>query len=967
MTHTLTDLVDLARLRRYLDGFTEATGVSTLITDAEGHRIAGSRQHRICEDFHRKNELTLPKCLESGALPASALPPGEEPVLYRCLNGLSHAVSPIVIEGRHIASILCGQFLQAPPDVVFFRAQAARYGFDERQYLDALSQVPVITDERLPRIMSFLAATAGMLGEMGLERLRHKEMEQSLQKADRLYHMLTEHMHDAVWLMDMNLRTTWVTPSVVRNRGFSLEELAAMPLEEHLAPGSLRLVHELMAAHLTPENLADKDREIVVPCELEYTLKGGGTLWGKTMVKLLRDDAGNPSGFLCTEHDITEWKRAEKALRESEDRFRSMIQSSSDIIFTLDEKGALTYESPSVARILGHPPGYFIGRSPLFLVHPDDLGRVAKDLEGIIRSDGDGLPTEFRCQRADGTWVDLEALGSNQFANPNIRGIVVTARDITERKRAEEALRAGEARFQLIAENTREVLWMMDMDLALTDLNPYVEHVLGYPPEEYLKKPLSDVLAPASLEGCMQRLAEELENERTGGLNPLRSRTIEVEHIHKNGTLVWVEITLTFIRDFSGRAVGILGISRDIGAKKRIEQERRDLEERLRRAEKMEALGTLAGGVAHDLNNVLGVLVGYSELLMMAIPKDAPLRKYVSDIHQSSEKGAAIIQDMLTLARRGVPVSKVVNLNDIVSAYLESPEFDKLRSHHPHVTFEARPDKELLNVKGSPIHLSKTVMNLVANAAEAIADRGSVTIQTENRYLDRPIRGYDEMRAGEFALLKVADTGRGIPLEDRGKIFEPFYTKKVMSRSGTGLGLAVVWGTVKDLGGYIDVQSAESEGSTFTLYFPITREEVTVDRKALSPASYRGSGEAILVIDDVREQRELATNMLELLGYKVSAAASGEEAVAYLCRNRADLIVLDMIMDPGIDGMETYRRILETHPGQKAIIVSGFSETDRVRETLRLGAGAYVRKPYLLEKIGLAVSDELKRARAEQD
>ena len=146
MTHTLTDLVDLARLRRYLDGFTEATGVSTLITDAEGHRIAGSRQHRICEDFHRKNELTLPKCLESGALPASALPPGEEPVLYRCLNGLSHAVSPIVIEGRHIASILCGQFLQAPPDVVFFRAQAARYGFDERQYLDALSQVPVITD-----------------------------------------------------------------------------------------------------------------------------------------------------------------------------------------------------------------------------------------------------------------------------------------------------------------------------------------------------------------------------------------------------------------------------------------------------------------------------------------------------------------------------------------------------------------------------------------------------------------------------------------------------------------------------------------------------------------------------------------------------------------------------------------------------------------------------------------------------
>ena len=298
----------------------------------------------------------------------------------------------------------------------------------------------------------------------------------------------------------MNLRTTWVTPSVIRNRGYSFEELAAMPMEEHLTPASLKMVTDLIATHLTPENLADKDREIVVNCELEYTCKDGGTIWADTVVKLQRDEAGNPSGFLCSSHDITDWKRTEAALRESEERFRSIIQSSSDIIMVLDEQGILTYQSPSTERILGYPPGYFIGRSPMAMVHPDDIDRVAKDLADVVQFANDGLPSAFRFRKADGTWLDLEALGSNQLHNPGIRGIVITARDITERKSALEALRAGEERFRLITENTREVIWMMDMNLRFTYINPYIEHNLGYTPEEYLTKTLPEVMTPSSVE-----------------------------------------------------------------------------------------------------------------------------------------------------------------------------------------------------------------------------------------------------------------------------------------------------------------------------------------------------------------------------------------------------------------------------------------------------------------------------------
>jgi two-component system, cell cycle sensor histidine kinase and response regulator CckA len=383
------------------------------------------------------------------------------------------------------------------------------------------------------------------------------------------------------------------------------------------------------------------------------------------------------------------------------------------------------------------------------------------------------------------------------------------------------------------------------------------------------------------------------------------------------------------------------------------------LEERLRRAEKMEAMGTLAGGVAHDLNNVLGVLVGYSELVLEKILEESPLRKYVTNILQAGQRAAAIIQDLLTLARRGVAVSEVVNLNKLVSDYLRTPEFEKTKTYHPRVTFQSRLDKDLMNIRGSSVHLSKTIMNLLSNAAEAISDQGEVTILTENCYLDKPITGYDQIQEGDYVVLRVSDSGKGISTEDIGKIFEPFYTKKVMGRSGTGLGLAVVWGSVKDHQGYIDVQSEEGKGSTFTLYFPVTREEIVSNQKGVSSESYMGRGESLLVVDDMKEQRELAATMLNRLGYRVSVVSSGEEALTYLKINKVDLMVLDMIMAPGMDGLETYQKVLEINPGQKAILVSGFSETDRVKRAQELGAGTYVRKPYIMEKIGLAIRTEL--------
>ena len=390
-------------------------------------------------------------------------------------------------------------------------------------------------------------------------------------------------------------------------------------------------------------------------------------------------------------------------------------------------------------------------------------------------------------------------------------------------------------------------------------------------------------------------------------------------------------------------------------------EERKRLGAKLQHAQRMEAVGTLAGGVAYDLNNILSGLVSYPELLLMDLPQDSPLKKPIQTIQKSGEKAAAIVQDLLTLARRGVSIKEALSLNHIISEYLKSPEYEKLISYHPQVSVDVHLEEALLYITGSPVHLAKTLMNLVSNAAEAMPEGGTVNISTKNLYIDNPLEDYADLnlRVGEYVVLEVSDMGMGISSEDMERIFDPFYTKKVMGRTGTGLGMAVVWGAVKDHQGHIDLESEIGKGTTFTIYFPATREEPKKVEPLLSLEKYASKGESILVVDDVEEQRFIASSMLTKLGYTVTSVHSGEEAVAYLEKHSVDLLLLDMIMDPGIDGLETYRLILKNHPRQKAIIASGFSETIRVKEARKLGAGAYIKKPYLLEKIGLAVRTEL--------
>jgi PAS domain S-box-containing protein len=518
--------------------------------------------------------------------------------------------------------------------------------------------------------------------------------------------------------------------------------------------------------------------------------------------------------------------------------------------------------------------------------------------------------------------------------------------ELSERKKAERSLKFT----QFSIDHAADTAFWMGPTARILYVNEAACTTLGYTREELLTMTVHD-LDP--------NFPKETWDAHWQEVKERGSFTIETVHKARDGQLIPVEVTVNFM-EYSGREYNCAFV-RNITERKQAEEHELELREQLERAERMESLGILAGGVAHDLNNMLGPLVGYPELILMKLPDDSPVRKQVERVGRAAKDAADVIQDLLTLARRGRYEMQPTDLNDVVNGYLDSPSYGQLCGRHPEVEVEIDLRESPPIIQGSSPHLAKVIMNLVVNAFDAMPNGGNLHVQTTCESLTCLLSGYDQIEPGEYILFRVRDTGTGIAEEDLARIFEPYYSKKVMDTSGSGLGLSVVYGVVKDHHGYYDVLSKVGEGTEFILYFPVCNEsQYQTGRKSI----IEGGTEKILVIDDSVEQRELATAVLSSLGYDVTTAENGAEGVKFLQENQVDLILLDMIMDPGFDGLDTYTEILKLHPGQKAIIVSGFAANDRVEQTQRLGAGAYVKKPYKRNIIAEAVRQELDRVPA---
>ena len=410
------------------------------------------------------------------------------------------------------------------------------------------------------------------------------------------------------------------------------------------------------------------------------------------------------------------------------------------------------------------------------------------------------------------------------------------------------------------------------------------------------------------------------------------------------------------IRSPEGVPIKVEGFVQDITDNIKTDAQKRQLDEKLKRAERMDSLGLMAGGVAHDLNNMLGPIVGYPELLLKKMPEDSPYRKQIARIGNAAKDAADVVKDLLTLARRGRYEMAAVDINQSLKSYFESANCYRLQEEHPDVELCVNLSDNLGLIDGSASHLGQAVMNLVVNAYDAMPTGGKLTVTTERLELEKLISGYGNIPTGEYVLLRVADTGMGIPKEAVERIFEPYYSRKKMGRSGSGLGLAVVYGIIKDHGGYYDVFSEEGKFTEIVLYFPLV-SEVTEISDDDDPGA--GGHETILVVDDTPVQLEVSQMLLSSHGYTIHTVASGEEAIEFIKSHHADVILLDMIMENGLDGLDTYREIIKIKPGQKAVMVTGASLSERLMLTQELGAGPILRKPFSLKDVNRAVREAL--------
>ncbi len=568
----------------------------------------------------------------------------------------------------------------------------------------------------------------------------------------------------------------------------------------------------------------------------------------------------------------------------------------------------------------------------------DNIKLIGSDCESWL-----GVPLKSSSEGVIGVLAVQSYDDPNAYSTKDIDVLLAISTTVAAsiiQKRTINSLKESEKRFRKLSDAADEGILFYDEMEKIVDVNSALLKMTKYTLNELVGEKISILFHDSSYIAIKRREVSDSDIP------------IEIRLLTKNKSVIFC---MSNIKNFDLDS-GYVKVAtfKDISSQKAYEKEKKILQEKLNRSEKMEALGRLAGGVAHDLNNILTSIVNYPDLILMNLKKGRKVEEYVLKLKKSGQKAAAIVEDLLTLARRGVTNFQPENLNTIIKDFFQSSEFEKIKADYPKIKFVHNLENDLQNIKGSRTHLTAMIMNLILNSAEATTKEGVISISSENLWKKNP-------KVISGIRIKINDEGVGMTEEEKNKIFEPFYTKKLKGRNGTGLGMSVVWGTVKDHKGLINIESVKGQGTTIELTFPSTFSRIPAKGEKIPVSEFVGEKEKILIIDDESEPREIATEYLSYLNYNIDSVSSGEEAVSKFKEKKYDMVILDMLLENGIDGLDTFKKLSKIDPSLKAIIVSGFSETDRVKQAQKLGAGIYIKKPYSFKELGIAVKQELKR------
>jgi two-component system, cell cycle sensor histidine kinase and response regulator CckA len=618
--------------------------------------------------------------------------------------------------------------------------------------------------------------------------------------------------------------------------------------------------------------------------------------------------------------------RAESLLAASERRFRSLVQNSSDLVTIVAPDSTILYASDSAERLVGYAPGQLVGTTLLGYVDASDAEAVRGLLQN--RNGKSSGPVEFSLRRADGSPVWLEAVGSNLLADPTIQGIVLNARDVSERKRADRALRESEERYRDLFDNASDLVCMSAPDGTLLYVNKAWQEGTRYSQDEMARMQLIDVVQPESRSHFTAVLRRVLAGERLDH--------VELMLVPKSGPPITVEgnLSCTF-KD--GKPSVVRGIYRDVTERKRID-------EQLRRAERMQAAGKLAGGVAHEVNNMMTGVIGFSEFVLRSFDLNDPRRADVEEVIRAGTRAADVTRQLLAFTRQQFLRPQLVQLNAVVS------DMEKMLRHSlgEDKLLELRLSSESCQIRADRGQLEQVLINLVLNARDAIQGHGRVGIQTGCAVLDETYaerHGGVDIPPGRYVMLAISDTGCGMDGDVQARIFEPFFTTKPVGQ-GTGLGLSTVYGIVKQSGGFVWVYSELNQGSVFKVYLPEARGLVTEPITDNLSVPLRGS-ETILVIEDEDVVRNLACRGLRDHGYMVLEATNGSEALDYIRAHpgTVDLIISDVVM-PEMGGRELGQNVALFEPELPILYMSGYTGEDVVQRGLLDPGVPFQQKPF---------------------
>lgn len=720
-------------------------------------------------------------------------------------------------------------------------------------------------------------------------------------KSEEKYRLIAENTADVISVFDLNLNRIYISPSIINQRGFTVQEALNQTLEEVLTPESFKKAKEMLTYQINLESDEKSDPNRTTSLELETYHKDGHVIWVELVASFIRDENKKAINLLTITRNITKRKQAELQLTESEQKFRSLAESSPDNILRHDLEGRVIYINRNMELSVDNKSIPTVGKRPEEDIEPpkgylEKLKKVIKtgeqdDLEVVVQNPA----SEQRIHH-----IRFVAERNNKG---KIIGAISIGRDITELKQFEESLRISsqaleQSPISIVITNTKG-----DIEYV----NPKFTDVTGYLKEEAIGQ------NPRILKSG--EMPVEFYTDLWNTIVKGQIWQGEFHNKKKSGELYYEAATISPIKDSVGKITHFAAVKEDI-------TERKHLEEQLRQSQKMEAIGQLAGGVAHDFNNMLGVIIGYSELVLMKVEETQEIYSDLLEIRKAANRSADLTRQLLTFARKQTVMLKVINLNETVEGMLKM--LHRLISEQ--IKLNWFPERDLWDIKIDPSQIDQILANLCVNSRDSIDGIGEITISTSKVKVDESFSvSHPGLTQGEYVVLSVCDNGSGMDKKTLNRIFEPFFTTKDTGK-GTGLGLSTIYGIVKQNDGHIDVKSELGKGTIFDIYIPRYIEKPIEEKEERKVKISVSNDETILLVEDEKAILDMTKQMLSNLGYKVLATSLPNEAISIAERvnGRIDLLLTDIIL-PEMNGKTMADKLISKYPKIKCLYMSGYS------------------------------------------